>query len=341
MMLLKHKGRIYSFVGFAISAALLWHTVHKSGADIRYVLNNQTGWKYLLFALGVFLFSLYIKAFSFKLLFVHKLPLALSLSSFPSIMLANFYSAILPGNAGEAVRLFHFSRKNGYSLIYTAGAMITEKLSIGAMMCLLLFMFCLAHALQYGSLSLLLGALLMGVFLVLCGLLLFLWKPKPFAGCIPFKAVRKLCYKVVITVQKHFVRLKKENLLWPYFLLHLLLYLSTVCVKFVLFSAVDLPAEATTFKLAWYYTFVAMIAMFIPSAPSSVGVVHFSIYQAVIITCAESNIPVTASIKEAALSLAIWFHLSYLIPDLVVGSITALMERKVLYSTFSPSSANS
>lgn len=318
-------------LGLGISGVLLWYTFRHSNADIVFILKNKQGWLYFCCAQLLFLLSLYLKSFSFKLYFADTYSRLQTVSSFPSIMLANFYSAILPGNMGDAVRVYHFSRKNKQPIVKAIGALITEKISIGLVLGALLLLFSVWQLGVHGIVSVKFIVLLTAVLVVLSALFVVIWQPRFFLRLLPFRLVRKWSFKIICQIRWQYQRLVQKKILVPYFCIIILLYSTTVVVKYILFKAVILPPQVTTFDMAWYYTFVAMLAMFVPSAPSSVGVVHYSIYYAVTQACVDSNIALTPAIKEAAFALSVWFHLSFLIPDLIIGSFMIIKERKVLY----------
>lgn len=328
---MKIKIRWRDVLGLGISGVLLWYTVRHSDADIAFMLNNKQAWLYFCTAQLLFLLSLYLKSLSFKLYFADTYSRLQTVSSFPSIMLANFYSTILPGNMGDAVRVYHFSRKNKQPLVKTIGALITEKINIGLMLGTLLLLFSLWQLGAHGIAPAKFIVLLIAVLLVLSVLFAVIWQPRYFLRLVPFRLVRKWLFKIICHIRWQYQRLIQKKILVPYLCIIITLYVTTVAIKYILFETVTLPPQVTTFDMAWYYTFVAMLAMFVPSAPSSLGVVHYSIYYAVTQACVERNITLTPAIKEAAFALSVWFHLSYVMPDLIIGSFMIIKERKVLY----------
>jgi hypothetical protein len=74
-----------------------------------------------------------------------------------------------------------------------------------------------------------------------------------------------------------------------------------------------------------------MIIAIIPSAPSNIGVMHYGIYATLILAANQYGLSSDGpSLKSYAL-FAIYLHLSYVIPEVVLGIIFVVKERRLMF----------
>lgn len=314
---------------FSISFALLFFTIKNSHLQWNNLLLNARQWLFLFLSMLVLLLSVWLQSerlrVSWRVYFEKSKP-----DTFNGLLLGNFYNALLPGNLGELIRARHFSKKNNVSFLKALASQVVEKyidlfnFVIYTTLIVLLFQKILK---QIWVLKLI-GA---GV-LVVALFYLFLIKNKKaerffMRYTIRFLIAGKWLFKLHLLVKNFLFQMKAGQWLW-YIILGFCMFFLNVLQYYLVMEVVSLPADIKTFKIAFLIACSMILVLAVPSAPGNLGVAHLGIYSTLLWAANGLGLGVNENVKQSLGAYAIYLHLSYFIPEIIIGFIVLLKERK-------------
>ena len=123
---------IKTFLGIGISLFLLFLLIKKSQVEFSSAIKAITSLKTLLyFGLSClsFLLMTLIHAYRTQIIFIDENTTWKSTKALKSLILGNFYNCLLPGNLGEGIRAYHFSKENRISFNKTLAVFFVDFLT--------------------------------------------------------------------------------------------------------------------------------------------------------------------------------------------------------------------
>lgn len=329
------KFTVRDLLGYCISALLLWYTFHKSGLHLSDIRLKGDQWYFFAAAIAVFIFSLWLYSLRAKLIWVDETKKGITLHTYSSLILGNFYNCILPGNLGEGVRALHFSRKNGVTFSRSLAAIITEKwldAQVFGVLVVLLFITkpFMSHFISYCL------AYMALIILVLSIIHLFMRRYRKvekrlWRFVLYLKVVGKFFFKLYYHTNQHLSNMKRNGAISSYILFFGLIFMLNVLQFFFLQKAAGISTPVAGFYSSFLISLSMMIIAFIPSAPSNIGVLHYGVYSALILAARQYGIEPNAPELQSYALFAIYVHLSFLLPEVTLGTIYLFKERKALF----------
>lgn len=324
-----------SAIGFAISGVLLWLTFYNSGLHLNDIQLKEEQWYYFSAAIAVFVFSLWLYSLRAKLVWMSPTKKSSELSTYSSLILGNFYNSILPGNLGEGVRAFHFARKNKVTFIRSLAAILTEKwldAQVFAVLVVVLFIIkpftphYISYTLVYTSLVVLLLTIIHVFFQRnrelekwVWHLMLLLKKP----GLFLFKAYSNS--------NSHLRNMRQQGHPWVYVGVFAFIFFLNVMQFYFLLKAAGVSEPVGGMYSAFMIGLSMMIIAFIPSAPGSIGVLHYGLYSVLLFAASLYHIVPDAKALQSYALFGIYTHLSYFIPEIILGTVFMVKERAVIF----------
>jgi len=319
-------------VGIGISALLLWLMISQSKMQWQQLQLSSQGWVYFFIASVIFLLTLLLHAQRVKQMWFLPQPTL----AFRSLVIGNFYNCLLPGNLGEGMRAWHFSRKNKVPLSRSFANIILEKVLDAqiyffiVLTCFVLFGF-KPHSINYAIAAVGVGA---GIYTITwmmwlrhtrhTKLLLIL--------AMPLKNIRKKVYRFYLYFRSQHNDILQRGKLFNYVSIGFGMFLLNALQYLIIMKAVGLPAALITFGNGYYVALCMVIIMFIPSAPGNTGVMHYGLY-VVMIYLAQYQLPDAQSpllLQQYAL-FAVFVHLSCVLPEMISGAIFLWLERRYIF----------
>lgn len=317
-------------VGFALSAGLLWLTWHQSSitlADWRFTATTAI---HLAGAVLVFLAGLGVHVYRAHLLWKSYQPLSVGTVA-GSLLIGNFFNVVLPGNLGEVVRAWHFHRKVKVSFWKSAAGIITEKfVDAQLFLAALLLLFVLWRQAWHEAVLQALFVVWAGIWVANGVLWLMLKNPaaeKKLWAIVPGKVLRKSLFRTFRYLIQHVVQLKKNGRLTGFSLIGYLLLACNMLQYYFVLKAAGITYPMNTAGTLFLLAMVMVVINVTPSAPGSAGVVHYGIFATLMLAARWLHLPQ----QPAAFALAgVYLHLSYFLPESLMGAYMVWRERKVL-----------
>jgi uncharacterized protein (TIRG00374 family) len=322
-------------VGFLFSGVLLWYMFYKSGLRLSDIKLKGDQWYYFGGAIAVFVFSLWLYSLRAKLIWVTEAKKGIKLETYSSLILGNFYNCLLPGNLGEGVRASHFSRKNKITFSCSLSAIITEKwLDAQVFGALVSLLFCIKpfykHVISYALAYVAITVLFLSVIHLALRRNPRLEKNLWFLVLYLGKTGRFL-YKLYYHTDQHLKEMSKNAVVRSYVLYFGLIFFLNVLQFYFLEQAAGVCAPIAGMYSSFLISLSMMIIAFIPSAPSNIGVLHYGVYSALILVSYQYGThPSSADLQSFAL-FSVYAHLSFLLPEIMMGSIFMIKEKKALF----------
>ncbi len=322
-------------LGFSISAILLWLTFYNSGLHLKDVRLNGEQVYYFAAAIVVFIFSVWFYSVRAKLFWINSQKNQTSIHAYDSLILGNFYNCLLPGNLGEAVRAWHFSRKNKVTFSRSLAAIIAEKWIDAQMfvaLAILLYLFkpFVSHYILY---SIFLTA---SIVVLLSATYTFLRRNnaaerKIWRLIFRLQKTGRVLYRLYSHTGTHIDGIKTNRCITKYVFLCCIVFFLNLLQFFFLLKAAGVAEPVCSFYTAFLVVASMMIIAFVPSAPSNIGVLHYGLYSALILAAYQYGLsPDNKSLQSFAL-FGIYVHLSYIIPEVLLGTLFVIKERKIIF----------
>jgi uncharacterized protein (TIRG00374 family) len=315
------EGNIRGWVIIIGSLVLLAVTISKSGINVYDLSVTKRQFGYWLLAVCFFLAAIYVHSIRVKTLWSTCLPKSRKLYTLEGLLLCNFYSGILPGNAGELVRTWHFSRRNNVSFIRSLSSQGVEKyidawgFTLNAVVMLFLFDVSYDH---YAHFVFLLGIIISILFLYL--LLIFNRNLESLAARMLFKfkktgkALYKWYYHTKLILTKMPISSFCKYIFWAY----LMFGLNVLQFYFVL-KASGLTPPMLSWQTACWIAMSVIIIFVVPSAPGNIGVMHYGIFSILVFVAKHYGLQTEQNMLKDFARTAIYLHLSYFVPEIIIG----------------------
>ena len=324
-----------TFLGLFISIFLLWLTIWKSGLQPHNF--SFTGRQLLYFgaAIVIFILTTYIQSVRTKLLWLNEATKFNDIKTYNSLIIGNFYNCLLPGNLGEGVRAWHFSKKNKKTFSGSLAMVVTEKwidAQFFAPVSLILFSLkpfvnhYLLYAIAYTS------AIIFALMLAYALIRQYKFLEKRiWLFVLSFRKSGRFLFKVYGHVKSQLDNLKQRGFLFYYFLLCAVFFCMNILQFFLLMKVAGVTEPVASLYTSFLTAMSIMIIVIVPSAPSNIGVIHYGIYSTLILAANQYGInPDAESLKSYAL-FGVYLHLSYFIPEVLLGVIYVVREKKLLF----------
>ena len=324
-----------SLLGFIISGVLLWLTFHSSGLQLKDISIHGTQWYYFGAAIIAFVVATWVQSVRAKLLWINETQKGHQVNTYSSLIIGNFYNALLPGNLGDGIRAWHFSRKQRVPFSSSMAAVLTEKWIDAQMFIgLTIILFLLKPFTNHY------------IFWAICNTsLLVMVLSAVYALMLRYKKIEKFIWRVVIRLRKpgRFLfrlykyatwqmRAIKTNGAIPQYVLFCAITLILNVAQFLfLLKTSGISGPVLSIYTAYLMAVSMMIIAIIPSAPGNIGVMHYGIYVVLILSAQQYGVKLGSAELQAYAVLGIYTHLSYLLPELFLGGIYAVAERKILF----------
>jgi uncharacterized protein (TIRG00374 family) len=330
------KGlNLKSIAGFLISGALLWLLIRNSGLQLEQIqlIGNQG--LYFIGAIAVFVISLTLYALRAQLIWKSKTHPTRSVFAYNSLVIGNFYNCILPGNLGEGMRAWHFSRKNNETFSRSLAGSITEKwldAQVFAVFVFLLF-WIKPFPLDYVSYALIYTAGAVAGLTVLHLVFLcsrksekFLWRLVMLVG----KPGRYL-YRLYIQTNTHLKNMWQLGNYSRFVLFFVFIFFLNALQFYLLLKAAGVHSPLTGGYTSYLIALSMMVIAFIPSAPGSIGVLHYGVYAVLLLATKHYGLVPTSSDLQHFAVFAVYTHLSFLLPEIILGTVVVIIERKSVF----------
>lgn len=323
-----------TIAGFIISGFLLWlmfRQSHLQWSEIQQTFGTFHATVYFSIACVLGLTVIFLQSVRTRIVFIDRTTTLSQTSAFPSLVIGYFYNNILPGNLGEGVRAWHFSRVNRKPFKMTLAVLTVEKfLDANIISPIILFTYLLIpDKSNYMARALLFMLVAVIGINILCPLLLRSKKAKRFLFSLLWKKQIRIFFLKVFNYHfGHLQRLwKNHNFKW-YVVVAYVMYFLNGLQHFAILKAVD--ANGAMFNLSTFnlVNLCIMLVAVIPSAPANTGVAHYGIYIALLLSAQISG--VESNLSQFAL-VAIGIHLSYFLPEVLLGIVYLIRERRVLF----------
>ncbi|MBL7777683.1 MAG: flippase-like domain-containing protein [Chitinophagales bacterium] len=330
--MLKHLRTI---AGITVSVVLLWLTIQHSGLQFNQLKPTIASTLLLGAGMGVFAFSVWVHAQRCKLFWINSLSQANEIKPWSSSLIGNFYNSVLPGNVGEGIRAWHFSRKNKVPFTRALAMMIAEKFLdaqvffVTVALILPMQRFEITNPVFVGLLAIMAAVVVANI------ALWWLWPRRSwvkwFIKWIPARGARQFFWLLWLHFRQHLIHLKATGLLFYFFAATGLLFTTNIFQYNFALQAADLPYPFTGFYASWLISSLMIVIFVVPSAPSNVGVVHYGIFMALLALAEVFQINITDGLKQKFGLAGVYLHLGYLIPELVLGAFAVWNERQLLF----------
>lgn len=329
------KAILRDIFGFAISGALLWLTIRQSGLELRAIDFSQLVHLYYLAAEVLFILAVVIYAVRARIVWQSQIVPSARISTFASIALGNFYSSVLPANLGEGVRAWHFAQRNTVLFTRSLAAIITEKwLDAQMFVFLAVLLLCLRPFDPDYILYSILGTA--AVTVVLSVIYFVMRRSRPVERIvwrIPLLLGRagRVLYMLYRATCDHIDNVNKNRQLPSYLAWCLTIFSLNIIQFYFLMKAAGVRAPICDFYTSLLVAISMMIIAIIPSAPGNIGVLHYGVYAGLVLSARVHGITTSAADLQSFAVFGIYTHLSYFLPDVVIGAIYIWRERDVLF----------
>ncbi len=323
-----------TIAGFIISGFLLWlmfRQSHLQWNEIKQVFATPRALAYFFAACILALLFVYLQSVRVRVIFIDPQTALNDTKSFPSVAIGYFYNNILPGNLGEGIRAWHFSRVNSKPLKVSLGILTIEKFLDANIILPITLMTYLVIPDKGNYMANALLFMLLATFGidVLALLMLRIKKINRFVFALLWKKqIRHFFFKVWKYNFQHLERLHINGNLGWYALGAYCMYLFNGLQHFAILKAIDVNSQLFNFTTFNIVNLCVMLVAIVPSAPANTGVAHYGIYIALILSAQMSG--VEPNLSQFALA-AIGIHLSYFLPEVLLGIVYLIRERKVLF----------
>ncbi len=324
-----------AFLGLFISIFLLWLTFHNSGLTISNVRLDREQVYYFTASIGVFIVSVWVSSIRAKLVWLDRTKNLEDVHTLSSLIVGGFYNCLLPGNLGEGMRAWHFSRKNKVPFSRSLAAILAEKWLDAQMFVLCAIVLYLlkpfiSHFILY---SIFLTASIVVILFIIYNLIRRsrVAEKKIWHLIFRFQKTGRFLYRLYSHTGAHLQGLKANEQIARYLLFCFVILFLNISQFFLLLKAAGVVAPVCSFYTAFLAALSMMIIAFVPSAPSNIGVIHYGLYSTLIIASRQYGLmPDSVNLQGFAL-FGVCVHLSYVVPDVLLGVIFVVKERRVVF----------
>jgi uncharacterized protein (TIRG00374 family) len=317
-----------TFIGIGVSVFLLWLLLKQSNTTWQSLTLSGTGLLYMLAAMAVFIATVYLQSKRVKLLWLPNK----NVDTYASLLCGNFYNCVLPGNLGEAVRVMHMSRKNRLPVLRSLASQIVEKYVDAVSFSVLVFIWIVIHGVNTIIDRVFIGVSIVCAAAFLFSILLFI-KRGIVKWIIKWLPGSGGLFKIWLHFKNFLVCAANNKTLINYVLAGFVFFGLNMLQYYLVMRAVGLTPPVSFFWSNYYLALAMVIIMFLPSAPGNLGIAHYGIYFCLITlnTGIETGIEHSPQLLQQYAQFAIYHHLSFFVPELLLGFVWILKERKYLF----------
>lgn len=321
-----------NFIGIAISIVfiyLLWQ---------RFAALQQVEWRsvissikpgYFIAGMGLMVASTFFQALRWQYILSPMGKFSVG-QTVQSVWLGHFVNFILPMRAGEVAKPYHFATKNQQVFFKVAGTCITERL-YDAMAVLFLLVYCVAFLFAANPMvmPLVTASAYVIVLIVLFVIIRRRWVPSFFWGLVPGTGFRKYLQTRAGELSEAFAFKYSSKTFAGIWASTIIIWCINILSYWLILLSCDLPVGLYGFNAAIAVTIGSAIAHSIPAAASGIGVLNYSVIFALESYGNTLHIDSTA-ISAQLLVASLVVYLSVIIPDILLGGIVYLRDRKIL-----------
>jgi len=322
-------------LGLIVSAVLLWATLRQTSDDLWEVRLSWQQWCWVGVSLLLMGGVLWVQGHRMRW-FLAKAPWRLKdIHGFRSVTIGSLYNAVLPGNLGEAVKMHHFARRNNIRFRTAMACWVSEKFTDGVVMALMSALLLLLPGFRESVLK---WVLLLPVAVAAGCLTLvvasFRWprRVRVLFRLIPTARAATFFYRVFLEFRWRLLGRPWRFRPVAFIVASFTIGLVNFCGFALNMWAGGVPDELIRAENLVMLMVLMSLIYFVPSAPSSVGVMHYGVYASLAVMAEMQGIVLTSEVKDSFVLTAIIFHATYVIPELVLGSIHLMQERKLVFA---------
>jgi len=323
-------------LGLIVSAVFLWATLCQTSDDLWEVRLSWQQWCWVGVSLVLMGGVLWVQGHRMRW-FLAKAPWRLKgIHGFRSVTIGSFYNAVLPGNLGEAVKMHHFAQRNNIRFRTAMACWVGEKFIEGMMMaCMGMLLLLLLPAFRESMLK---WPLLIPIVVAIACAAVPIWSYrwpgtlKVLFRLVPTAVGAKFLFRVFMEFRERLFRKR-----WRFRAVAFVV--AGLCIgvmnygSFVLNMKVGgVPPELIRPENVLLLMILTGLIYFIPSAPSSVGVMHYGIFASLVVMADIQGIVLIPAVKDSFVLTAIIFHATYVLPELVLGFVHLVLERRTVFS---------
>jgi hypothetical protein len=323
-------------LGLVVSAAFLWATLRQTSGDILQVRFSVSEWGMI--GASVFLMGavLWVQGQRMRWFLAPKPWRLEGIHGFRSVTIGSLYNAILPGNLGEAVKLHHFASRNNIRFRTALACWVGEKLVEGTMMACMSALLLLVPNVRASFLGTLLSVPI--ALAIACCLVVVMsyWWPLLTRGLfrlVPTARAALFLYRVFLEFRWRLLGRGWRFRTVAFVAGGLIIGAMNFVAFFLNMKAGGIAPELIRPENLLLLMILTAVIYFVPSAPSSVGVMHYGIYASLTVMAEMQGLIPTSAMKDSFVLTAIIFHATYVLPELVLGSIHLYLERRVVFSS--------
>ena len=280
--------------------------------------------------------AIYIQSLRAKIVWRQNGSRKAPIDTYNGLIIGNFYNCILPGNLGEGVRAHHFAQKHRVGFARSLAAIFTEKWIDAQMFVLLSVLLFTWHPFTGHYVFYAIGGTC-GAVLVLTVLYRSmrthraaekkLWKMLLWA----LGKAGRFLYRLYRHTTLHIAHIKQRGMMPQYILLGLVVLVFNITQFWLLLQAADVRFPVGGAYTAYLTAVGMMIIAFIPSAPSNIGVLHYGVYSLLLVSAAQQGISPQGDDLQRYALFAVYVHLSYFVPEVLLGVLFLIRERRVVF----------
>lgn len=271
----------------------------------------------------------YIQSFRIKL-FWNKRPLY----TYASVLIGRFYNSILPSQTGEIIRAWHFHKKNKIKFLESLTSILLEKYIDAVLSISTIVLFIIVAPPLHYSISAYIYTVISIIIIATIVFILALYNSYIIKYLLrnlnPLKSLSKYVFKLYLYLKYHIIQLLATKKIIKFSLISYAMFFFTMVQTIALLWALEICNFEHLFFLSWFVSYMIMIIAIIPSAPSGLGVLHYGLYLTLQAYFLSNEISIHEDALQKFALFAILFHLSQLIPDLIIGAILTIKERAIL-----------
>ncbi len=331
-----HKNvTIRTFLGFTLSGTLLWLTFHSSGLKWQNLTLKGEQWFFFFGAMAAFVLAVLIQSIRTKLIWRSGKIRFTGMQTYTALIIGNFYNCLLPGNLGEGVRAFYFSKKHQLPFTRSLAVVFTEKwidaqLFVCLTIVLLIFKGFISHYILYAIICTAVIIILLAIFYYFIRTHRKAEK-KLWLRILFLKKTGRFLFSMYWHVNDQIGDMRAKGYLVYFVLLSVTTLLLNMLQFWLLLKAAGVTAPVLGLYSSYFIAVSMMIIAFIPSAPSNIGLLHYGIYSTLIVAANVYGVkPDVIHLQSYAL-FSVYLHLSYIIPEIGLGVCYVAKERKTLF----------
>lgn len=324
--------KLYALLFTVGSFVLLYYTIQKSGVRWHHLRLSFIQWFYFLLAMLMVVVAIWLQSvrviIPWEKHFHPRKP-----DSINGLYLCFLYNCMLPGNLGEGIRAWHFSKKNGTSFSQSLAAIALEKyidafnfLGYSVLLAMMFWDFEI-----YRFLFLPTSLLVAGIFLLY---ILIIKNPRVEKFCLNwltyFGQSGKWLWNLHVHIKELLLGMNKKQLA-RYALLGFFIFALNIIQYFFILKVALVPEGLLTWSVAFMVSVSMVFVFLIPSAPGNTGVVHYGIFSLLTSLAAYKGISLNSTQNASLAVYTIYLHLSYILPEVVIGSWVLIKEKGVLF----------